>query len=260
MIHIFLGGIRPLPPDNQPTGIFKHEVLMPVWVGREGLAGDAQADRRVHGGLDKALHQYAIANYARLATAFPDAANLLIPGSIGENLSAPRWDETNIAIGDVFRFGDSTIQVSQPRSPCWKIDNRFGVEGLAQYIAEQRITGWYFRVLEEGAAETSADFERIERNVDPVSIADLLSLWGGAPSRSGSVDRDIANTRTDRQLGEQVRRPGSQTSPNGRGQAQAVPSASGPQYARLTLAIWVDADACPKPIKDILFRAASVAR
>jgi len=193
MVQVFLGGICPLPPDNQPTGIFKQEVLMPVWVGREGLAGDAQADRRVHGGPEKALHQYAIANYARLASKFPDAANLLIPGSIGENLSAPRWDETNIAIGDVFRFGDSRIQVSQPRSPCWKIDNRFGVEGMAQYIAEQRITGWYFRVLEEGAAETSAEFDRIERNVDPVSIADLLSLWG---EHRPDLDRLIKVSRT----------------------------------------------------------------
>lgn len=177
MVQIFLGGIRPLPPDNQPTGIFKQEVLMPVWVGREGLAGDAQADRRVHGGPEKALHQYAIANYARLVTAFPDAAKLLIPGSIGENLSAPDWDETNIAIGDVFRLGDSIIQVSQPRSPCWKIDNRFSIEGMAQFIAEQRITGWYFRVLEEGAVEPGSDFERIQRNGCPVSIAELLSLW-----------------------------------------------------------------------------------
>jgi len=177
MIQIFLGGIRPLPPDNQPTGIFKQEVLIPVWVGREGLAGDAQADRRVHGGPEKALHQYAIANYARLASAFPDAAKLLLPGSIGENLSGPDWDETNIAIGDVFRLGDSTIRVSQPRSPCWKIDNRFGVEGMAQFIAEQHITGWYFRVLEEGAVEPGSDFERIRRNDIPVSIADLLSLW-----------------------------------------------------------------------------------
>jgi len=177
MIQLFLGGIRPLPPDNQPTGIFKQEVLMPVWVGREGLAGDAQADRRVHGGPDKALHQYAISNYARLAERFPDAASLLTPGSIGENLSASGWDEANIAIGDIFRLGDSTIQVSQPRSPCWKIDNRFGAEGMAQFIAEQRITGWYFRVLEEGAVEPGADLERIERNVEPVTIADLLSLW-----------------------------------------------------------------------------------
>lgn len=177
MVQVFLGGIRPLPPDNLPTGIFKQEVVMSVWVGGEGLAGDAQADRRVHGGPEKALHQYAITNYPKLASAFPGAANLLIPGSIGENLSVPDWDEASIAIGDVFRFGDSTIQVAQPRSPCWKIDHRFGVEGMAQFIAEQRITGWYFRVLEEGTVEPISDFERIERNADFVSIAELLTLW-----------------------------------------------------------------------------------
>jgi MOSC domain-containing protein YiiM len=174
---IFRGGIRPLPPDNQPTGIFKQAIEMPVWVGREGLAGDAQADRRVHGGPEKALHQYPVAHYARLAVAFPDAAALLVPGALGENLSVPGWDETTLAIGDVFRFGDAKIQVSQPRSPCWKIDHRFGADGMAQFIAAQRITGWYFRVLEEGAVEPGASFERIERNPVPVSIADLLTLW-----------------------------------------------------------------------------------
>ena len=131
MVQIFIGGIRPLPPDNQPSGIVKQEVVMPVWVGKDGLAGDAQADRRVHGGPEKALHQYAIANYARLASVFPEAADLLVPGSIGENLCVSDWNEVTIAIGDVFRFGDSTIQVTQPRAPCWKIDQRFGVDGMA---------------------------------------------------------------------------------------------------------------------------------
>lgn len=174
---IFRGGIRPLPPDNAPTGIFKQAIEMPVWLGREGLAGDAQADRRVHGGPDKALHQYPVVHYARLAAAFPDAEPLLVPGSLGENLSVSGWDESNLAIGDVFRLGDAQIQVSQPRSPCWKIDHRFSADGMAQFIAAQRITGWYFRVLEEGAVEPGADFERIERNPAPVSIAALLALW-----------------------------------------------------------------------------------
>ncbi len=193
MLQIFLGGIRPLPPDNQPTGIFKQEVVMPVWVGREGLAGDAQADRRVHGGPEKALHQYAIANYARLTSAFPEASELLVPGSLGENLSVPNWDEASIAIGDVFRFGDSTIQVSQPRSPCWKIDHRFGVEGMAKFIAEQRISGWYFRVLEEGAVEPISDFKRIESNPESVSIAELLTLWA---EHRPDPDRLIEVSRT----------------------------------------------------------------
>lgn len=177
MIALFRGGIRPLPPDNAPTGIFKQPVGMPVWLGREGLAGDAQADRRVHGGPEKALHQYPIAHYARLAAAFSDAAPLLVPGSLGENLSVPDWDETNIAIGDVFQLGDAKVQVSQPRSPCWKIDHRFAADGMAQFIAAQRLTGWYFRVLEEGAVEPGSDFERIARNPRPLSVAALLALW-----------------------------------------------------------------------------------
>lgn len=174
---IFLGGIRPLPPDNRPTGIFKQEIQAPAWIGREGLAGDAQADRRVHGGPEKALHQYPVAHYAALAAAFPDAAAALAPGALGENLSVPGWDEASVAIGDVFRCGDAILQVSQPRSPCWKIDQRFGVEGMARFIAERGITGWYFRVLEEGAVEPGVALERIDRAPAPLSVAALLALW-----------------------------------------------------------------------------------
>ena len=192
MISIFIGAIRPLPPDNQPTGIFKQEIVAPVWVGKEGLAGDAQADRRVHGGAEKALHQYPAAHYTTLAAAFPEARESLVPGAMGENISTPGWDETTIAIGDVFQFGCARIQVSQPRSPCWKIEHRFRVEGMIQWIAGQRITGWYFRVLEEGVVEPGAVFERIERNPDPVFIAELLALWAGQcpdPQRLADVSR-----------------------------------------------------------------------
>jgi MOSC domain-containing protein YiiM len=177
MTMLFMGGIRPLPPDNKPTGIFKSEIVMPAWVGKEGLTGDAQADRRVHGGPDKALHQYPVAHYARLATAFPAARELLFPGSIGENLSIPGWDETNICIGDTFRLGDTVIQVSQPRNPCWKIDHRYGVEGMAKLIDDEGITGWYFRVIEEGSVEPGCRFELMERKAPEVSISTLLLLW-----------------------------------------------------------------------------------
>ncbi len=174
MVKLYLGGIRPLPPENQPTGMFKREQLGPVWLGREGLAGDAQADRRVHGGPGKALHQYPVAHYAQLAAAFPAAAALLVRGSIGENLSADGWDETAVCIGDVFRLGEARIQVSQPRSPCWKIDRRYGQEGMAKFIDAAGLTGWYFRVLEEGEVEPGCAFERVD---SPAPAATLLRLW-----------------------------------------------------------------------------------
>jgi MOSC domain-containing protein YiiM len=175
--RLFRGGIRPLPPENRPTGIFKHELAVPTWLGPEGLSGDAQADRRVHGGPEKALHQYPVAHYAELATAFPDASEVLVPGSIGENLSAPDWDESSVCIGDIFRLGDTRVQVSQPRSPCWKIDHRYGVDGLARLIDDTGRTGWYFRVIEEGSVEPGCAFELIDRMAAAVTIQALLSLW-----------------------------------------------------------------------------------
>jgi MOSC domain-containing protein YiiM len=172
-----MGGIRPLPPENKPTGIFKPEIVMPAWLGIEGLSGDAQADRRAHGGPDKALHQFPIAHYERLAMAFPGAKEQLLPGSIGENLSVPGWDESNISIGDTFRLGDSIIQVSQPRSPCWKIDHRYGVEGMAKLIDDEGISGWYFRVLEEGSVEPGCSFELIDRMSPEITVQELLTIW-----------------------------------------------------------------------------------
>lgn len=174
---LFMGGIRPLPPDNKPTGIFKTEIAMPAWLGVEGLSGDAQADRRVHGGPDKALHQYPVAHYARLAARFPEAKDLLVPGSIGENLSVPGWDESNICIGDTFRLGDAILQASQPRNPCWKIDHRYGVDGMAKLIDDEGITGWYFRVIEEGSVEPGCPFELIDRMTPEVTVQALNSLW-----------------------------------------------------------------------------------
>ncbi len=174
---LFLGGIRPLPPDNRPTGIFKQELTMPVWLGREGLAGDAQADRRVHGGPDKALHQFPVAHYARLAERFPEARDLLVPGSIGENLSVPGWDEANVCIGDRFRLGRAVVEVSQPRSPCWKIDARYGVEGMMRWMDETGRIGWYFRVIEEGEVEPACAFDLIERQSRAVTVGRLLSVW-----------------------------------------------------------------------------------
>jgi len=173
-VRLFVGGIRPLPPDGKPSGIVKCEREEPAWLGGEGLAGDQQADRRAHGGPDKALHQFPPSHYARLAEAFPEAAGALVAGSIGENLSVAGWDETTVCVGDVFRLGEARIQVSQPRTPCWKIDSRYGAAGMARWIDEHGLTGWYFRVLEDGQVEPGCGFDLLERTAP---LATLARLW-----------------------------------------------------------------------------------
>lgn len=176
-IRLYIGGIRRLDDEGQSSAIYKQAVAGPIFLGSEGLAGDAQADRRVHGGPEKAVHHYAAENYARLARQFPAIAAELLPGSIGENISTSGWDEHNVCIGDIFRLGAARVQVSQPRSPCWKIDHRYATKGMAGFIAESGLTGWYYRVIETGEVASDSPFELIDRPPGAVSLGELWRIW-----------------------------------------------------------------------------------
>lgn len=176
-ISLFIGGIRPLPQSGRPTGIYKKPVTQAVAIGEEGFIGDQQADRRVHGGPEKAVHLFPARHYAPLAKAFPDAAELLVPGSMGENLSTAELDENMVRIGDVWQLGNARLQVCQPRNPCWKIDERFACDGMAAHIAEHRLNGWYWRVLTPGTVHPGEEF-RLETQADTaLTLADALQLW-----------------------------------------------------------------------------------
>ncbi|MBI4990271.1 MAG: MOSC domain-containing protein [Rhodocyclales bacterium] len=171
---VFAGSVRPLPPEGHPSGIVKEAMAGPVLLGPLGLEGDAQADRRVHGGPDKALHHYPAEHYAVLAAAWPDSAARFVPGSIGENVSTTGWTEETVCVGDVFRIGAARVQVTQPRSPCWKINHRYGLGDALQFVAERGITGWYCRVIEAGRIAAGDAFELVERHAEPVT---LRRLW-----------------------------------------------------------------------------------
>lgn len=182
---IFAGGMTFLEPEGQRTGIFKRKIPSHVRVELDGIVGDEHGDPRVHGGLEKAVHQYAAENYVRLAQAYPDCTHAFIPGSLGENLSAHHLSERNVHIGDVFQIGSAVVQVSQPRSPCWKISHRFGVERMSMYIAQQRITGWYYRVVEPGFIQPEDSITLLERQTDRYSIDEF---WKVQSSHRPSVD------------------------------------------------------------------------
>jgi MOSC domain-containing protein YiiM len=168
--HVFAGGLAVLQPEGQRTGIFKQRQAGPVRVELQGIVGDQHGDTRVHGGPEKAVHQYAAQNYQRLVQAFAPSAAQLVAGSLGENICAFGLSELNVHIGDVFRIGSSLLQVSQPRSPCWKINHRFDAEHMSMFIARERITGWYYRVLEPGWLQAGDRIELLERPNEGFSI------------------------------------------------------------------------------------------
>ena len=61
ILSVNLADVRTIERRGKPvkTGIWKLPAEGPVHAGREGLAGDVQADRRVHGGPDMAVYAYA---------------------------------------------------------------------------------------------------------------------------------------------------------------------------------------------------------
>lgn len=174
---LYRGRAQILPGDSRRSAIFKQPVAGPVRVSTLGLDGDEQADRRVHGGPDKALHHYPAAHYAPLRAQFQALSAAFVPGSIGENLSTETFDDRSACIGDVYALGSARVQLCQPRTPCWKIDARYGQEGIAQFIEQQALAGWYYRVLAEGVVALGDALVLIERAPDALTLHAFNALW-----------------------------------------------------------------------------------
>ena len=158
------------------TGIFKEPVLFPVAVRRLGLAGDAQADLRVHGGPDKAVYAYDEGGYYH----FRDALARELPfGQFGENLTVEGMPETQVRLDDVYRAGTALLQVTQPRSPCFKLGIRMEMPGFLKMFLESGRTGFYLRVLEEGELGAGDAIELVSRDSSaPTVLEAVRSAYG----------------------------------------------------------------------------------
>jgi MOSC domain-containing protein YiiM len=174
---VLCGDIRDFGPPGRSSAIDKQPVAGSCRITRLGLQGDQQADRRVHGGPEKALHHYPRDHYAGWAAELPQCeARLAKAGAFGENLSTSGLSETEICIGDICRLGTALVQVSQARQPCWKLNVRFDVPDMALRVQSSGRTGWYYRVLEEGDVAAGDRLELVERPHPDWPLARLLTL------------------------------------------------------------------------------------
>lgn len=174
---VLTGRAVPYMRQGTASAIAKHAVQGPASVGFLGLEGDEQADRRFHGGPDKALHHYAFDHYeawrGELGRQHPMLAR---PGAFGENLSSHGITESTLCMGDRLRIGSVLVEVSQARQPCWKLNDRFGWNGMARRVQDSMRTGWYYRVLEPGVLQVGDAIELVNRPHPAWSLARLLEL------------------------------------------------------------------------------------
>ncbi len=173
---VLTGRVAPLGVDGRMSAIDKKLAPGPWRIQATGLAGDAQADLAHHGGPEKALHHYAFDHYPAWRAEIGAAAALSAPGAFGENLSTQGWTEEDVCVGDILRFGTALLQVSQGRQPCWKLNRRFRVSDMALRVQTSGRTGWYYRVIEEGAAELGAALVLLERPSPEWPLSRLMRL------------------------------------------------------------------------------------
>ena len=178
---VLTGPVAPLGAAGATSAIAKRPAAQPVAIGPLGLAGDAQADLRVHGGPDKAVHLYAWAHYAQwqqdlqAATGLPPPL-LQAPGAFGENLAVTGVDEAGVCMGDHWRAGSAVLQVTQGRQPCWKLNLRFGVPDMAARVQQSLRAGWYCRTLQAGMVQAGDALELLERPHPGWTVQRLLAL------------------------------------------------------------------------------------
>lgn len=156
------------------TGIFKEPVAGPVFLRQLNLDGDRQADLRVHGGADKAVYLYPFEHYAFWAA--ETGRDDFVYGQFGENLTVTGLLEDDVGIGDVFQIGEARVQVSQPRTPCFKLGIRMGDDEFPARFAAANRTGFYLRVLDEGVVTSGDAIRRLERAADSMSVRDIFFL------------------------------------------------------------------------------------
>ncbi|MFV0297602.1 MAG: MOSC domain-containing protein [Hyphomicrobiaceae bacterium] len=180
---VLTGKARPFRGD-EASAIGKLPIEGFVAVGPLGLAGDEQADRVHHGGLDKAVHHYPADHYPFWRDALGAHALLDRPGAFGENVSTAGMTENDICLGDRLRLGTALVEVSQARQPCWKLNHRFANKDAMERVIASGNSGWYYRVLEPGRLREGDDLALVDRPFPQWTVVRVFALIIGGLART----------------------------------------------------------------------------
>jgi MOSC domain-containing protein YiiM len=116
-----------------------------------GIAGDRQRDLRYHGGPLRAVSLYSL----ELIHALQHEGHLLVPGSIGENLTLAGVAWEPMVPGARIEVGDAVLELTSYAGPCTNLLPYFR-DGEFKRVSQKVHPGWsrlYARVLREGTVQ-----------------------------------------------------------------------------------------------------------
>ena len=171
------------------TGIRKQPVSEPARLGSPGFEGDGVADKKHHGGPDKAVCVYSTEHYRYWEKSL---GIKLPPAAFGENFSVSDLHEEDICIGDIFQAGTAIVQVSQPRQPCKTLAARYGRNDMVKLVVESGRTGFYFRVLYEGIVKRGDVLVLREKDPQNITVSFANRIFHHDKKNCEAIERILA--------------------------------------------------------------------
>ncbi len=175
---------------NVLTGINKTPQIGRIWLGKNNLTGDGQADLAVHGGEFQAAYCYPLEHYAYWKQVLDKA--YLPYGTFGENFTTTGLNEENTYIGDMLAIGDSIVQVTMPRTPCFKFGHKVGKPDILNKFLYSGRCGFYLKVITEGMVGAEDQITLIERDPQSISIRSALGLQKLQEGNSQTLQHALA--------------------------------------------------------------------
>ena len=172
------------------TAIYKTPTTERLLLTGENLPGDYQANRKYHGGPNKAVCGYFAVHYPHWKSVYGDSIGY---GAFGENIVIDNWAEDHLCIGDTLQLGEAIVQVSQPRQPCDNISKRWNAPELPKAMVASNRTGFYLRLLEEGTVGQGDTFTLLER-ISPlwtITHCNTVMYDKGIPLEELAALRDV---------------------------------------------------------------------
>lgn len=167
---------KKLNSDKNFSSAIKKYPMDKAYLGQIGFFDDEQADTIHHGGMTKAVLFFSSETYNKINRLAKTDFKYDQIAYYGENLLVEGISEENICIGDILKIGETEVEISQPRQPCWKLSANTKIKDMTSIIYNNGLTGWYARVSEYGEISKGNDIFLVKRAYPKLTISALNKL------------------------------------------------------------------------------------
>ena len=176
VLSVNVGTVREFAYSGRPakSAIWKSPALGRIAARGVNLAGDEQADRKAHGGPDKAVYAYAVEDVRWWEQ---EVGRALAYGEFGENLTTEGMEVNTARVGERWEIGTTVLEVSEPRIPCWRLGVRMNDKLFPRRFSEAMRPGAYLRIVVEGEVGAGDAIRVVERPEHDLTIREVFRIY-----------------------------------------------------------------------------------